>query len=499
MEAVEARSGQTAAFWMRFGMPVAVATLVSLALIGFGMWRAAARSDAISVERQERVAVRAVEANLDALPEAESPFALWDELVIKSRRRVDPSWFAVALGAQSGSEFRGTETYLLDPDDRPIYGTWKGAPASAFESARPDLRTMIDEVRGRILPHGHSRDRLYGIGPAPQSTGAIGRNEKLIYAVHLVRVRGLPAVACVMRVDPTGPSIVMKRGREPLLVMIRYLNGVFLDDLARHHLIEAPRLSAIANPGDGEAAVRLRDDDGHGIAWLIWRPELTGTRLVGDLAPLAVVSATITIAIMVLLAARLRTTMGRLSAQEAAARHSAMHDPLTGLPNRALFADRLDIACALAERGQPSALLLLDLDRFKAINDTLGHAAGDGVLREFARRVRALLRASDTVARFGGDEFGIILPEAANREDVETLCRTIMAAAARPFGLPEGVARVGVSIGVALLPDSGMSRLEVMRAADRALYWAKGEGRSRARFFNADPAATPTPIALHAA
>jgi diguanylate cyclase (GGDEF)-like protein len=157
---------------------------------------------------------------------------------------------------------------------------------------------------------------------------------------------------------------------------------------------------------------------------------------------------------------------------------------LTSLPNRALFQDRLDQALARVRRGEDQvALLYLDLDRFKAVNDRLGHAAGDALIQMFARRVQAVLRETDTLARFGGDEFAIIQSGARSKADIEALCVRIRQTVAEPFDLLGTQAVVGVSIGVALAPEHAAERGELARKADIALYASKGAGRDRASVF----------------
>ncbi|MBL8490096.1 MAG: diguanylate cyclase, partial [Rhodocyclaceae bacterium] len=164
-------------------------------------------------------------------------------------------------------------------------------------------------------------------------------------------------------------------------------------------------------------------------------------------------------------------------------RHQAQHDALTGLPNRSLFADRLLSAMASAHRhGWGCALLYLDLDRFKEVNDSLGHAAGDGLLVEAARRLLSCVRESDTVARFGGDEFAIILGEVAMPADAERVAIRAIAAIEAPFHLGEGLAEVSVSIGIALYPEHGEDPDHLRRNADAALYAAKKAGRATFRF-----------------
>jgi diguanylate cyclase (GGDEF)-like protein len=126
---------------------------------------------------------------------------------------------------------------------------------------------------------------------------------------------------------------------------------------------------------------------------------------------------------------------------------------------------------------------MLDLDRFKNVNDTLGHQAGDGVVREFAKRLSDVLRSTDFVARLGGDEFAIVLQGIEDKSDAEVVCNRILEAVRQPFTVLGHQAFVGVSIGVALAPEAGDDRIDLMRKADIALYRAKADGRDAYRIF----------------
>lgn len=157
----------------------------------------------------------------------------------------------------------------------------------------------------------------------------------------------------------------------------------------------------------------------------------------------------------------------------------AHFDTVTGLPNRALLADRLAQETARARRGSnPFAILMFDLDGFKKVNDTWGHAAGDRVLAQVGERVRRCVRASDTVGRLGGDEFLAILPE-TTLEGALGVAEKIREALSEPYPLEQAVAQLSSSIGVALFPEHGTDPEALQRAADAALYRAKREGKNR--------------------
>jgi len=169
--------------------------------------------------------------------------------------------------------------------------------------------------------------------------------------------------------------------------------------------------------------------------------------------------------------------------QEARIRHQATHDELTGLPNRLLLADRLAQALAHAGRhGTKVAVMLLDLDNFKLVNDSMGHLEGDAVLKEVARRLTESLRREDTVARFGGDEFIILLSDVGRETDLAAVAGNILKTFERPIQIREGhVINASASLGIALYPDDGTDEETLVRYADMAMYEAKQSGRNTIR------------------
>ena len=169
---------------------------------------------------------------------------------------------------------------------------------------------------------------------------------------------------------------------------------------------------------------------------------------------------------------------------EARVHHMAYHDSLTGLPNRALLSDRLDCAIRGAQRtGRKLALMFIDLDRFKNINDSHGHLTGDHLLREVAKRLVVAVRASDTVARLGGDEFVVLLPEIAASEECRLVGDKIIEALSSPFPFEGRSLHISPSIGICVYPDDGSDVETLMRHADAAMYHAKGAGRNNYQFF----------------
>ncbi|MFC2050578.1 PAS domain S-box protein, partial [Chloroflexota bacterium] len=169
----------------------------------------------------------------------------------------------------------------------------------------------------------------------------------------------------------------------------------------------------------------------------------------------------------------------------------ATHDALTGLPNRTLLSDRFTIALALSRRTRTRlAVLMLDLDRFKAVNDSMGHSVGDKLLKAVGKRLKVTMRKSDTVARIGGDEFVLVLPQVPHAEEAARFAQRVLDVFREPFVLDGQRLHITTSIGIAIYPEGGKDIESLLKNADTAMYWAKEQGRDIYRFYDGSEAAT---------
>ncbi|HET7709541.1 MAG TPA: EAL domain-containing protein [Sphingomicrobium sp.] len=222
------------------------------------------------------------------------------------------------------------------------------------------------------------------------------------------------------------------------------------------------------------------------MLYLLHQPGETATELVGAIWPMTIPTTIAIVLVMSALYQSLQEVLSQLEHKEREAAELARHDPLTGLANKRLLEERINTAISKRLRSQEDfAVLMIDLDNFKRVNDVLGHQAGDEVLRLAAERLKTLVRAGDTVARFGGDEF-LILASATRRVEVEQLCRRIVAQMEKPYDLAGREARLPVSVGVAHSTNCFDSAEEYIRAADIALYAAKSNGKNCFCFFTDD-------------
>jgi diguanylate cyclase (GGDEF)-like protein len=236
------------------------------------------------------------------------------------------------------------------------------------------------------------------------------------------------------------------------------------------------------------------------LAWRARRQEHAVAREVAlgmaTLAPVGMLLAGLEpLALAVLLVPLL--TLHRAGQRAVVTEHQALHDALTGLPNRALFTDRVERALQGARRdGGRVVLMLLDLDRFKEVNDTLGHHHGDALLRQVGPRLAGVLRSSDTVARLGGDEFAVLLPSAPGASAGAEVGDKLLQALRRPFGLGDVEVEVDASLGIAAFPDDGQDVETLVRHADAAMYAAKAGGGGGAERWSRERDGGRDPLAV---
>ena len=451
-------------------------------VIGGLLW-ATQRSDDVSVERQVRVARHSIDIALDELALQQETVAVWDNSAWEmTRDKPDEQWLFDNMGSWLNRIFRHDEAYLVDGYDRPMQAVVSGKRVSTdrFWKLDKDLDLLIHSVRGNVREPGR-HDRI--AGRLLNAKASVRTTDRAQHDTHFMLIGGRPAAASAMLIKPSTPGFVKPRGQWPLLISIRYLDGSFLNELESRHLIERPRFSKVDNSSRIEQSVLLETEWGEKLGYLIWTPELPGSQIMSTLLPINLAAIVMLGLVMLLLTNRLNRTLKERAALQARASHLAFHDPLTGLPNRTLLNERLHDALSRHEGRSSVALLLIDLDRFKQVNDTLGHLAGDQLIREFATRLVGIADEQDTVARLGGDEFAVVLSDPDWPSATEAKCRAILALFSMPFDLMHNRVFGGASIGASRVGDSAMDATELMRRADVALYRAKAEGRNRSSIF----------------
>jgi diguanylate cyclase (GGDEF)-like protein len=446
------------------GLPTAIIVILLAAMIGAVLHVSTRQTDAIALGRQVQRVRIAIEQSVRRIRIEQEASTYWDDAVLRTRQvPLDREWIDNNLGIWFHTYYRIDEVYLLDSRNAPIYAMQDGrdVPLAAFAHVAPPVL----ELAGRLRSRGEAAVRE---GAEEQTPGASA----------ITMVGGRPAVLSLKPILSESGNLPQRRGSEYIHVAVRYLDGGFLDDLGAIYGIDAPRFSKA--PG-GSAAFPLRASDGTTLGFIHWQPFRPGTQVENRMLPVLAGALLLVGALIWLLLVRIQRGRLELETSRAHAQHQALHDVLTGLPNRALFEDRLKLA--LSRRGASVAVLLLDLDRFKNVNDTLGHPAGDALICEFGRRLGSLTRPSDTIARLGGDEFAVLV-EGASLADVERLAARILEIVRLPFDLGGAQAHVGASIGIAAAVTPATEPLDLMRRADIALYAAKDGGRDACVLFS---------------
>ncbi len=458
----------------RTALPIILSALAAALLVAVVLVWSCLKADGISIARQESLADLVLSQVQSAVAHDQESATVWDDAVRQVQRPDAAQWIDSNLGSWMHTYFGHDSAYLLDGADRPIYAFTDGATAkaSAYEQVARSVAPLIAELRGKLRNSDTSE-----INDRVRSPGV----------TDVAVIDGHPGVISIKPLVSDTGEVKQAPGSEYLHVAVRYLDGSFLSDLKRDYLFNGMRFSWTGEPSSGETSLALHSRAGLPVGYFIWQPSRPGTAVMAFMAPVLTIMLIVVAVALTFLINRLWKRSITLQASEARVQHLASHDPLTGLPNRAMFNNRLDEALAASDRRRNvAAVLYLDLDRFKQVNDTLGHPTGDELIRQFASRLLKVIRADDLIARIGGDEFTVIVAGTQEVTVVEALCNRIIQAVSQPFDIDGNHISVGVSIGVAMSPEDGTERTELTRKADIALYHAKSAGRGRFAIFGKD-------------
>lgn len=464
-----------------------IETRLSAPLIGMGLLTVAAlllmlfmiagRVDEGALKHDEALVARGLQARTGDIQRVISPQTTWDEAVEHLDNRFDPAWARENIGAYLLGQAGFDLIFIVDQHDRPLYAEKAGLETS------PDEYQPYAADLGPVLAQLRAAERGLARPTGPRADG--GLVSRPVQVSALEDINGATYLITASLVQPDFGKALIRNPRAPVVVTALKIDALFLDNLASRFLLKGIHLhrgDATNQPND--AHVPLRDLSGRIIATLDWAPVHPGQRLLRKaVLPILLVVGGLVVAVGIL-ARRSRKIAEGLIASEARAKHMALHDALTGLANRVLFEERLRQAIdGLSRRRGAVAVLAIDLDRFKAVNDTHGHAAGDQVLWQLAQRLTSAVRASDDVGRWGGEEFLVLLPESDREQAARAAERLRMLVEDTPV-IVEGEVSVAVtvSIGVAIVEDPAAKPVgldAVIRAADEALYAAKTAGRNR--------------------
>ncbi len=457
-------------------VPIGVIVAVAIVCIVVAVLSSAQRADEVAIEHENQLLSGAL-ANYGTrvLREIDS-VASSQSATQNIRRKFDPLWADERAGVWLAAYFKHDYILVFDGQDNPVYSLigQHAADTAWFARARPELIELLGFMRGRA-PVMSGAISIGQSGTA--ETGA--RN----HAVALRSILGQPAAIAAVAV---GADDGLADTAAPIMLSVKFINADVLASIATQ--LGLANLRAVDDDAvpPGDFVYKLTAPNGERIAQFAWTPKQPGAEIVQSVVPFIAVA----LAGFALLAAfvlrYMRRTAVAIAAGETRLRHLAMHDPLCGLPNRIFFGERLEaVIDEVHSSKSPAAVLYIDLDHFKDVNDTLGHPVGDELIRNVTLRLSSTLRGGDLVARLGGDEFAVISAIGNDTTKTMVLAQRIITAICAPYNIGGHNIVIGASIGIALIDRDCGGAADIMRYADMALYRAKNEGRNRACVYDA--------------
>jgi len=453
-------------FLLNFATPLALAICLSFALYLTLLW-SARQSDILSQDRQRQL-VDLIVSNIQAgIAHDQESSTVWDDAVrAVAQSNPDREWLDNNVGAWMHTYFQHDGAFVISPDDHLLVSYLGEARGQqAYAQIAGAARPLLEKLRARLARQDDAglSDQILSIGES-----------------SFASIDERPAVISLKPIISDTGDLNQIPGREFIHIAVRFLDGNFLQSIGREYLLEALQFSPTGISADAAAQATLRASSGEIIGYFLWKPFRPGTAVLSSATPILALVGALILTLMGSLGALAWRRSAHLSKSREQLERMAHTDALTGLPNRASLSQHL--ALMLAERNPEGccAVLYLDLDHFKEVNDTLGHPTGDALLIEVAARLKDV--AGSLATRVGGDEF-VLATRAPDIDALERLCATLISGIRRPFLVHGHPVMIGLSVGVAVADGESDDKDELIRKADIALYHAKTTGRNRYAIF----------------
>lgn len=450
---------------------VLCALLLNFGGLGLLYWTTQ-EADRVAYERQDHLFERVISDLRGQIAHDQESVTVWDDAVVAVRDG-DEAWIEWNLGIWMQEYFDHNALFVLSPDNRLLHQFILDDPQYAvdYDKAKGTILHLAETLRTRMRENGGKLEA----GAYLQTPGA----------VDVALIDGRPTVVSVKALVSDSGDIAQVPGSEFIFVSVRYLDGKFLAETERKFLFDGLRFSVTDQSREKEASNRLVDMTGQTIGYFFWSPYRPGSAVFSYLLPMLAALGLLLLLLIVFFGLQLRLRYRKQRLAERQMYHMARHDSLTGLPNRSCFNDavdeflhRLEYEPRRADQPSGIALLFIDLDHFKQINDTMGHPGGDAMIRAVAGRLRANVPTGSIIARVGGDEFTLLLTGLRDISDAEAFCDSLSEAGHAPVEVNGRLIPISMSIGIAFDADGGLGRDELIRRADVALYRAKANGRN---------------------
>ncbi|GHA17503.1 bifunctional diguanylate cyclase/phosphodiesterase [Devosia pacifica] len=459
-------------FAARVVLPVVSALLITgTSVIAFLFWTAAEIDDRAR-ERQLGIVREALSDRMEETAQQQESVVVSDTAVGHVAFGFDQVWISRTLGQWMHHFFGHDMNMLVAPDGTVRYAMQDGRTIDTPPELAPQVASQVAAVRREIAGGALHHYRLLNNVPLPRAGG-------------FLKIDGEPAIVSAVPIISDSGRLSQTAGNEYIHVSVAFLDDAVAGEIARKFRLEEVSFDLTPSASSDRANYPVMSPDGRIVAFVSWKAERPGAMLLRQSGPALAMAFAVATLLMIILLRWLRQFSTTAEARRIHAEYMASHDRLTGLYNRNQFDDELETA---RRRNHADNVLihimLLDLDRFKQVNDTLGHQAGDELIRAVGSRLRPLLRPADRLARLGGDEFGILHVSSSSQSDMLDLSRRIIDTLGRPFDLGRSTVYVGVSIGIVTSIGTEFEPQELLRKADIALYEAKAAGRNRAVLYH---------------
>lgn len=450
---------------------VIIAFALSSALI---LTMAGVIADEAHLEGEKSVMRHDIQSQLALLARDQAQISYWDTAVQALSGPIDGSFVEEEIAGWLWDDFKINTTVVVSPDGSPVVTVHRDEVLDPSEGGEVVSETadLVAQATQKYLAHRRAKQGGYVVPGNP-----LDPSEPL-YVADIRPVEGRISFVVAQAVLPDRDA-VLPEGAPFVLVTLKPVSLVTNLELHENHNPAGYTFVVGDEIPYGHASIPVGIEDDHHdihVAWQISSPsDVIFQRSIPPLVGLLILAS----AVLLLVARRSNAALSALQESEAKNRFLAQHDPLTELPNRVQFDLALE---GIIEKGQQDrcAILCVDLDRFKAVNDTYGHHAGDAVLKTIASRILRTIGDAGMTARIGGDEFIVLLYNELDREHVLRRCEQLIESVSLPVLFEGGMADVGASVGVAWWPDDALTAKSVIKCADEALYRAKEMGRGQA-------------------
>jgi len=461
--------------------PIVLIIVFAVVCVIVSVQWSAYRADDVALHQERQLFAQAIaQRRADILREVESIVAS-DNAVSRLWNAFDWNWAHNRVGLRLRNYFEQNHVFVVDSFDHFTYAMAGRSSVGPkwFGPAIAGLTPVVDAVRGRPSPLKREDVELARAdATSPRRPARAARVQMFL---------GRPAIVAAVAVASATSQAHPPDQPPPIVVSVTYLHDRFLGSVSRRLELPRLRMVGLATPVGQDNTYELYDEAGRPMARFAWTPKRPGAEIMRNVMPFLGVALCAFALLTWLVLRYMRRTEATIAAGEDQMRHLALHDGLSGLPNRTFFGERLaDLMEEVRRTGHMAAVLSIDLDRFKEVNDTLGHLIGDALIRAVGQRLARLLRASDLVARLGGDEFAVITPDVGELGDLQSLADRIINALRAPYAIMGHTLTIGASIGITSITRETGEVADIMRRADVALYRAKNEGRNRACIYDAE-------------